>query len=201
MGNGSAITVSGATLRFALTTGSPIIGTGVSAVVSSGATLELAGSVSALANGPNRVNVTNNSTAPGILVSGTKQHVGNIDGSGVTQVNAGSDLTANHIIQSALVIDGASASAATVTIAASDPSGNPLASLAVLASPIPGTPFGADGILGSSFNGDSVTSSQTSLVSGIAPNATAVPEPAALILLAIGSLALARSAIHRRSRP
>ena len=41
---------------------------------------------------------------------------GPIDGSGTTVVSAGSNLTANHIVQSALVIGGTATSAATVTI-------------------------------------------------------------------------------------
>ena len=50
----------------------------------------------------NRVNITNSSTTPaGLLVSGTNQQVGNISGSGTTQVNAGSSLTANDIVQGA----------------------------------------------------------------------------------------------------
>ncbi len=90
------------TLRFKATGGAASIGTGVTATVASGATLELAGSVSSLSSGGNRVNITNNSTAAaGILVSGTNQQVGSIDGSGTTQANAGSDLTANHTIQAA----------------------------------------------------------------------------------------------------
>ena len=52
----------------------------LSAIVAAGATLELAGSVSALSSGSNRVNIINNSTSTGILVSGTHQQVGNIDG-------------------------------------------------------------------------------------------------------------------------
>ena len=94
--------VNSGTLRFNVVSGAAAIGTGVTATIASGATLELAGSVSALSSGGNRVNITNNSSSPGILVSGTNQQVGNIDGAGTTQVNAGSDLTANHIIQSAL---------------------------------------------------------------------------------------------------
>ena len=80
LANNSTLSVTTGTLRFNVVSGTPTIGTGVTAVVSSGATLELAGSVSALANGANRVNITSNSNAPGILILGTNQQVGNIDG-------------------------------------------------------------------------------------------------------------------------
>jgi autotransporter-associated beta strand protein len=139
-------TVNAGTLRFALTSGSPTIGAGATASVASGAALELAGTVSALSSGQNRVNITNNSSSAGILVSGANQQVGNIDGSGTTQVNAGSDLTANHIIQSALVIGGTSGSSGVVTIDASDALGNPLDSAR-------GGPLGRDGAADSATGG------------------------------------------------
>ena len=127
LGAASSMAVGGtSTLRFKPTTGAATVGAGVTATVASGATLELAGSVSSLSAGANRVNITNSSSSPGILVSGTNQRVGNIEGAGTTQVNAGSDLTANHIVQSALVIGGTAASFGSVTIAASDANGNPL---------------------------------------------------------------------------
>ena len=114
-------------LRFKATNGAASVGTAVTATVSNSATLELAGSVSSLSAGANRVNIVSNSTAAaGILVSGTHQQVGNIDGSGTTQINAGSDLTADHIIQSALVIGGTTTSQGLLTIDASDALGNPL---------------------------------------------------------------------------
>ncbi len=126
LGAASSVAVGGtSTLRFKPTSGAASVGSGVTATVASGATLELAGSVSSLSSGANRVNITNNSSSADILVSGTNQHVGNIDGSGTTQVNAGSDLTANHIIQSALVIGGTAGSYGLVTIDASDAAGNP----------------------------------------------------------------------------
>ena len=130
LGNNSSVNISGGTLRLNVTpasSGSGSVGTGVTATVTNQATLELAGSVSALASGTHRVGIINNSTAAaGVLVSGTNQIVGNIDGSGTTQVNAGSDLTASHIVESALVIGGTANSKATVTISASDAAGNPL---------------------------------------------------------------------------
>ena len=99
-------TVSEGTLKFNVNSASNI-GVGAVATVASGATLELAGTVSALgAAGGNRTHVLNSSSAPGLIVSGSHQVVGAIDGSGTTQINAGSDLTADHITQSALVIGG-----------------------------------------------------------------------------------------------
>ena len=57
-------TVSGGTLKFNITSGTPTIAAGVTATVASGATLEMAGSVSALGTaGGNRVHIVNNSTA------------------------------------------------------------------------------------------------------------------------------------------
>ena len=106
-------------------------------------TIDLAGSVSDLTGA---VNVNDSSTAPvGVLVSGTNQVVGHISGTGKLTVNAGSDLTATHIVQSALVIGGTSMSIASVTIALSDSSGNPLTSRAETSgasTSAPGNPSG-----------------------------------------------------------
>jgi autotransporter-associated beta strand protein len=198
LNNGSTLSVTTGTLRFNVINGAPTIGTGVTAAISAGATLELAGSVSALANGANRVDVTNNSTAPGVLVSGTNQQVGNIDDPGTTQVNGGSDLTANHVIQSALVIGGTAKNPGLVTIDASDSSGNPLGQSGVVAL--------ADGQAPALSGGDSASSSllppsggafsgnpfvalalaDSSRASGLA----AVPEPATILLLVLGGFGL-----------
>ena len=98
----SMLQVNGGTLRFnVFIGGAATIGAGVTASISTGATLELAGSISALSSGADRVSIGNNSNSPGVLVSGTHQQVGTIDGGGTTQVNAGSDFTADHIVQSA----------------------------------------------------------------------------------------------------
>ena len=121
----SLLLVNGGTLRYS-NSGAATIGTGVSATVASDGTLELAGSFSALSSGLHRANISNSSSSPGLLVSGTHQQFGNVDGSGTTRVNAGSDLTANHIVQSALVIGGTLSTHGLVTIAPSDASGNPL---------------------------------------------------------------------------
>ena len=96
----SALNVSAGTLILQ-PTAAPTIGSGVTATVAAGATLQLAGSVSALSNGAARVNITNSSTAAGtgVIVSGTNQQVGAIDGAGNLTVNAGGTLTANHVRQ------------------------------------------------------------------------------------------------------
>ena len=190
LGASSSMAVGGAsTLRFKPTSGSASVATGVTATVASGATLELAGSVSSLSSGANRVNITNNSSSPGILVSGTNQQVGNIDGAGTTQVNTGSDLTANHIIQSALLIGGTAGSPGLVTIDASDASGNPLgqsSNAALTASTINSTTGAAD--LANTTTGASDGSN----------NPSPVPEPStlALALLAILGVIYTRLVRH-----
>ena len=198
----SSLLVDGGRLRFNVVSGAATIGTGVTATIAPGATLELAGSVSALSSATNRVNVANNSTAPGLLVSGTHQQVGNIDGSGVTQVDAGSDLTANHIIQNALVIGGVAGSPALVTIAASDSSGNPLAEsngLALTGSLQPTTPFAAGAPSSSNldlpsaegFSGDPIPAGPGAVGFGTGSNPSAVPEPSTLALVALALCGLA----------
>jgi fibronectin-binding autotransporter adhesin len=192
-------------LRFKATTGAATIGSGVVAKVNNGATLELAGSVSALSSGTNRVNITNISiAAAGILVSGTHQVVGNIDGSGVTQVNAGSDLTADHIIQSALVIGGTAGSPALVTIDASDASGNPLNQsngFALADSLTASGPFG-DGVIGSASLSTVTTDSAdpAAMASGNSvggDNPAPVPEPSTLLLVLLAVLGIVSTQFAR----
>jgi autotransporter-associated beta strand protein len=194
LSNLSSIQVTSGGLRFNVTSGSTSVGTGVTATVNSGSTLELAGPVSALSSGAIRVNVMNNSTTPGLLVSGTHQQVGNIDGSGTTLLNAGSDLTANHIIQSALVIGGTAGSHGLVTIDASDASGSPLGQLSGLAlasSLTPSNPFGTLGMSSANLStADSNSADLAVLAMGKSvgsDNPSSVPEPStlALALLAV----------------
>jgi autotransporter-associated beta strand protein len=187
----SVLQVNGGTLRFNIFVGgAATIGTGVTATINNSATLELASSVSALSSSAGRVNITNNSSAAaGILVSGTHQVVGNINGSGVTQVNAGSDLTADHIVQSSLIIGGSAGSPALVTIDASDASGNPLgqsSGLVVASSLTPSGPFGAGETSSASLS--SIAADSTDLAVPAAGNsvgignASQVPEPSTLLL-------------------
>ena len=150
LANNSFVEVNGGKLRFNVTGGSASVGTGALALIGNDAVLELAGSVSALSSGQHGVEVLNDSTATaGILVSGTNQRVGGIDGSGIVQVNAGSDLTADHIIQNAILIGGIAGSPGLVTINASDAKGNPLgqtSGIDLAGSLTPSDPFGGSGV-------------------------------------------------------
>ncbi len=116
LGASSAIQATSGMLQFNVTSGSPTIGTGVVATVSPGATLQLAGSASALFDSVsgNSVNVVNNSTiASGgsLSVVGTNQIVGTISGTGDTIVGDGTNpasLTARQIVQNSLIIGAGS---------------------------------------------------------------------------------------------
>jgi hypothetical protein len=204
---GGSLNIAAGKVQFNVSSGSAIVGAGANVTVNSGATLELAGSTPALASTTNKVSVVNNSSTAGLVVSGTSQVVGAIDGTGTTQVNAGSDLTADHIIQSALVIGGTAGSPGLVTIDASDTSGNPLATSSALAvgnATIPSNLLasgstGTTGSLDISFGASSVSSSggpsisTTSALDGIggAGGTAAVPEPSAILLVLLGVVACA----------
>ncbi|HEV2972302.1 MAG TPA: hypothetical protein VGY55_20170 [Pirellulales bacterium] len=207
LNSGSTIQVTGGRLRFNVTSGAATIASGVKATISSGATLELAGSVSALSSSiaaADRVDITNSSTAVagGLLVSGMHQQAGGIDGSGNVVANAGSDLTANHIVQNALIIGGTSTSSARVTIAASSASGNPLdetaaahsaesTSLTLASSLLPSEPFGSGPVISPTELADELfdrnAHSGAAMANGSesAAAGSAVPEPSALMLAAI----------------
>jgi autotransporter-associated beta strand protein len=186
LNSNSAITVTNGTLRFNVASGSATIGTAVSATAGLRGTLELAGAVSAFSSATSRVNIGTLASGHGLLVSGTHQQVGNIDGAGNTQVNAGSDLTANHIIQGALVIGGTMGNAGRVTIAASDPAGNPLVeslatpSASVLAGSLASSSLFGDGVDPLSLTDGLPASSEAGTV-----GSSAVPEPSTMMLFAL----------------
>jgi autotransporter-associated beta strand protein len=202
-------------LRFNVNSGSSFVGTGVTATVNNTAVLELAGIVSAL--DPviikGRADVINNSSASaGLLVTGQNQQVGGINGSGVTQVNADAQLTANHIVQSALVISGTAGHPATVTIAPSDDSGVSLASAAddlgggtsfagLAAANTPG--FAGASITSGAIDGGSGAGAlgSTAASGGIplAGDAVAVPEPSTLLLAVLAAFAASIVMRHNRS--
>ena len=130
-------------------------------------------------------------------IGGSRRATLAIVGSGKVQVNAGSDLTANHIVQSALVIGGTAGSPGLVTIDASDASGNPLgqpSGLALAASLVHSGPFGE--VVNSSASLSSIAAGSTDLAVPAAGNsvgignASQVPEPPTLLLALLAVLAV-----------
>ncbi len=208
LANNTTFQVSGGTLRFKVTTAATTVGTGVTVTVANGGTLELAGSASALATTVNRANINNGGTTPiGLLVSGTNQTVGKIDGAGTTQVSTGATLTASHIVQNALLIGGTSINrTTTVTIAASNAAGNPADEIPS-AMPAPGlamSPLSSislgfvEGIGGEGgISGGSLDSGLINLGSPIAPALSAVPEPSTMLLALAGLAVLSLGARGR----
>jgi autotransporter-associated beta strand protein len=227
---GGPVTVSDSGSLRLTTAGGTMVASGVVAQVNGSATLELAGSVSNLSSAmgpPIRAAVVNNSaSAAGLLVSGSNQHVGGIDGSGIVVVTDGGDLTADHIIQTSLVIGGTLTNPAKVTIDASDASGRPLDEPSVLSSGAPtfafagaAWPAGAFGM--SAGNSSSMLAAATtaaerasmdeamalsgsalagSMGGALSMRGHLVPEPAGwvLILLAILPLVMASPFSRRR---
>ncbi len=217
LGNNSNINVATtSTLRFNVTSGAASVGTGVLATVSDSATLELAGSVPALDPAvpvKGRADVLNNSTASaGVHVTGTNQQVGYVDGTGTTQVETSSDLTANHIVQAALMIGGDSTHGSTVTIAASDTNGNSLGQAGGLATlsgslaantPLPTSSLIAGGSSLGSLNGSIPGGSNLGCLPGgglsLGGGTAAVPEPSTIVMTLLGIAGVAGFA-RRRSR-
>ncbi len=217
-------TVSAGRLTFNVASGSPNIASGATATVSSTATLELAGSTSALSSGTNRENiVTSGSSFIGLLVSGTQQQVGNVDGTGITQIGttnagvvvAGGSLTANHIVQGALRIYGTPSSRGLVTIDPSDSLGNPLTQVAsggsglALAGPLdPGDSIDAVDPVSSSAAA-LITSMTGDLDFGALPVGSAfsadtaavsgVPEPSTLVLVTLAGSLLSLWFVRQRA--
>ncbi len=196
VGNNSALAVTTGTLKINIAGGLPNVGTGVVATVSAGATLELAGAVSALGAAPvaERATIANNSTAGGgLLVSGGNQVVGPVNGLGSTTVSAGASVTASHIIQSALSIGGTSSLYGVVTIDTSDSLGNPLpAPLASFADELTPEPWA-----NSDQSIPDVAGSE--LTSGGADPSTSVPEPSTLVISVIAAVALGFRLTRRRA--
>ena len=215
LGGGTQVNVTAGTLRLNIPKTGGSVGAGVVARISQGATLELVGGVSALfevVNPAHRAAVANDGTLmvgnPAVAPS-TDQQVGGIDGGGTTIVTEAAKLTADHINQLSLLIGDNS----TVTIAASDASGNSLslmsqasiADAAVASSSLaPSSPassladFAGPSASGSSdplFDGDG--SAGPALTGPAAPN-SAVPEPSAWLLALLAGAGFAIAALRGR---
>ena len=205
----STVTVTGGTLRLNLGAGPATVGVGVTATVATGATLELAGSFSALASTANQVNIKNDSqaVAGGILVSGIHQQVGSIDGTGNVVIAAGRDLTASAIRQNALIIAGTPGSPGIVVIAASnggsgmvETENDPSSTLTSLLNQSlqSESQFAPNGIC--FLPADLISATDLDTSSSIVGPAGAVPEPPAIVLILVGTLVAAAARARHGSR-
>jgi endonuclease I len=209
-GPGSSLNVVVGTLRLNVAAGSTV-GAGVVASVAAGATLELAGSVSAL--GPaglaagSRPLIKNDGTLS-VTNPGSVQVVGGIEegdaGTGVTSVAAGATLAADHIIQAALVIGGDEDLGGLVTITPSDDLGDPLG--AVLLSGISDSTYADSTATGLSLAAMPFTPGSAARFGADSLSRTAlggqsdVPEPASPVLLLIGAGIVAAAAGQSRRK-
>ncbi len=139
--------------------------------VEDGATVQLAGSIPALTNAglTNFVDVINDSTAPGFVISSAGQQVGNITGTGTTLIESGAVLTAGFVQQSVVTIDGLAGTPGKLVLRAHS-AGSEAPHLTVLG--------GGDlGIGGPSLGGGQLLGAPAQ-----------VPEPSSLLLLAVAGL-------------
>ncbi len=191
LADGSALNLQGGTFVINAGAGaSGSIGTGVTAIVATSATLELANTVPVPVAVANRVMVTNDGTlaiGDGTTPVAAVQQVGGIDGTGSVVVNDTASLTADHIKQTSLVIG----SGATFTLAPSNTDGNPMVEqgLALAGSLTPSSSF-----LASSTNflgvGSASSAPAVALGAGLGgATATAVPEPSTILLALIAGIA------------
>jgi hypothetical protein len=191
----TAIHVNGGKLKTNAGTSSNIE-SGVTVTINSAATLELAGSYSALSFAVNVTNNGNQASGGALLVTGTSQQVGSIDGSGDLVISAGGALTASHVSQDALVIGGATSDVGLLTIAPSDSGGSVLVVAGSLA---PREPFGAAHLEAAEpFSvGDPSSVPELRLASPESAG-LAVPEPPTNWLALIGLAAMGMLRTHRR---
>ena len=209
---GSAVAVSGSgALHMNVASGSTI-GSGVTVTVSGSASLQLDGMNSALADpsliATKRAAIVNTSTAAaGVdVLGGATQQVGGIDGDGVNTpgnvvLENNSNLTADHINQTSLVIGAGSV----FTLAPSDLNGNPMAiigsaggSLVLAGSLAPTSSFLASS--GSLLGAGAASSAPSVALGGLASGASgcAAPEPASILLVLLGAMALVPALRQKR---
>ena len=190
----TSLSVQSGTLNYAIPSGSTSsVGMNVSLSAAPGATVNVGGAVNPFSDGVHKVAIANGGN---LAVNASGIVTGAVTGTGTTTVAAGAQLTADSIIQAALVIGGTSTSPSTVTIDPSDALGNPLSENGAL--PLSGIPSGlandpteVNGVAVSLIGGTSALPSGES---------RAVPEPSSLGLALAGLIAcvlLPRQRIRR----
>jgi hypothetical protein len=103
-------TTSGGKLIINRDGGTVAVTSGATITVNNGAGLDLNGTLDALSDGTNHVNVVNNSTASGLSVLANTKNLGIVSGTGNTAVSGGATLQAKSIAQNSLnVADGGKA--------------------------------------------------------------------------------------------
>jgi len=140
--------------------------------VEEGATVQLAGTVPALTDAglTNFVDVINDSTAPGFIISSAGQHVGALSGAGSTLIEAGATLTASFVEQSTVTINGTAGSPGKLVLRARGAGDEPL-------------------MLATTVGGSELALGGPAIGAGDALGAPAqVPEPSTLLLLAAAGL-------------
>jgi hypothetical protein len=201
----TTLSLQSGTLNYAIASGATTVGAHVQLAIASGARVNVSGSVDPFSDSSHRINIANDS-ATGLNINAGNVRVGTISGAGTTSVAAGSRLTADSIVQSALVIGGTSTSPSTVTIDASDSLGNPLAAdsglaksrLQLVDSLSSGGAFG-EGIdsanlidAGSSSSASAATLDEQPGRSNLGAGAVGVPEPSSILLALVGLVACCR---------
>ncbi len=203
-------TVNSGTLQFAVTSGVSSVTAGATVTIAKDATLELAGTVSALGvTGGAKAHIINGSASGGLVVSSGNQVVGGIDGTGTTTVAEDSQLTVDHIVQGALIINGQAGHPGLLTIAPSNFSVgtleasqlNPGLTSRVLASPrsIQFPLSNARELLASNSQFAASASSGFSSNAQFSDGLAIVPEPTTMALALIGSAALTILASKRKT--
>ncbi len=120
----TSLSVQSGTLNYAMSSGATTsVGMNVALKVAPGATVNVVGAVNPFSDGTHKVDIANSGS---LRVNAGSIVTGAVTGTGTTAVAAGAQLTADSIIQTALVIGGTSASHSNVTIDPSDALGNPL---------------------------------------------------------------------------
>jgi hypothetical protein len=163
----TSLTVQSGTFNYAIPSGATSVGANVALSIAHGASVNVGGAVNPFSDGTHKVGIKNDS-ASGLNVNAGNIVVGSVSGAGTTSVAAGAQLTADSIIQRALVIGGTSSNRATVAIDASDSLGNPLSETAALAGSGATDDLAAD-LASSAVNSDAAGEQFTSTANGLTP--------------------------------